>query len=81
MKLTYQAQMTISVVVIILGNILTDVFGFWLYRSLAFGICGLLFVVHPVVPYYMETNKATVFWTRVAGAILILIGIFTRVHI
>ena len=81
MKLTYQAQMTISVVVIILGNILTDTFDFWICRSIAFGICGLLFVVHPVVPNYMETNKATVFWTRIAGVILILIGIFTRVHI
>lgn len=81
MKLTYQAQMTISVVVIILGNILADTFDFWIYRSLAFGICGLLFVVHPVVPHYMETSKTTVFWTRIAGVILILIGIFTRVHI
>ena len=80
MKLNYDAQMTISFVLVILGNILTDIFEFWLYRSVAFAICGLLFIVHPVVPNYLETNKKTVFWTRIAGVILLLIGGFTRVH-
>lgn len=80
MKLNYDAQLTISFVLVILGNILTDVFDFWIYRSLAFVICGLLFFVHPVVPNYLPTNKKTVFWTRIAGVILILIGGFTRVH-
>lgn len=81
MKLTYQVQMTISVILIILTNILTDLFDFWLYRSIGFGICGLIWIIHPVVPRGMATNKQTVFWTRIGGAILILIGIFTRVHI
>ena len=80
MKLNYDAQLTISFVLVILGNILTDIFDFWIYRSLAFIICGLLFIVHPVVPNYLETNKKTVFWTRIAGGILVLIGGFTRVH-
>ena len=80
MKLNYDAQLTISFVLVILGNILTDIFDFWLYRSLAFIICGLLFIAHPVVPNYLETNKKTVFWTRIAGVILVLIGGFTRVH-
>lgn len=81
MKLTYKAQMIISVIIIILGNILTDVLDFWICRSIAFAVCGLLFIVHPVVPKYLETNKTTVFWTKIAGVILILIGVFTRVHI
>lgn len=80
MKLTYKAQMTVCVMIIILGNVLTEIFDFWIYRSIAFGICGLLFLVHPVVPGYLKRNSTTVFWTRIAGAILILIGIFTRVH-
>ena len=81
MKLTYVVQLTISFIIVILGNILSDVFDFWIYRSLAFMICGLLFIVHPVVPNYLKTNKTTIFWTRIAGVILVLIGIFTRVHI
>ena len=80
MKLTYKAQMIVSVIIIILGNVLTDAFGFWFYRSIAFEICGLLFIVYPVVPKHLEGIENAVFWTRIAGVILILLGIFTRVH-
>ena len=80
MKLTYKAQMILSFILVILGNILTDVFVFWIYRSISFIICGLLFIVHPVVPKHLEGIDKSVFWTRIAGVILILIGIFTRVH-
>ena len=80
MKLTYKAQMIFSFILVILGNILTDVFVFWIYRSISFIICGLLFIVHPVVPKHLEGIDKSVFWTRIAGVILILIGIFTRVH-
>lgn len=80
MKLSYNAQMIISVVIIVLANILSDVFDFWLYRSIGFGICGIIWIIHPVVPSHMEANKRAILWTRIAGAVLILIGVFTRVH-
>ena len=80
MKLNYRGQMAICVILIILANILTDALDFWLYRSLGFVVCGLLFIVHPVVPMHMQTNQKTLFWTRVGGVVLILIGVFTRVH-
>ena len=79
-KLTYEAQLTISFIMVILGNILTDIFDFWIYHSIAYVICGLLFIVHPVIPKRLEGSEKAVFWTRIAGVILILIGIFTRVH-
>lgn len=80
MKLTYFAQMIVSIIIVILGNIMTDVFNFWIFRSIAFAICGLMFIVHPVVPKRLEGIDKAVFRTRIAGVILILIGIFTRVH-
>ena len=79
-KLTYEAQLTISFLIVILGCILSDIFKFWIYHSIAYVICGLLFIVHPVVPKQLEGINKAVFWTRIAGIILILIGIFTRVH-
>ena len=79
-KLTYETQLTISFLVVILGCILSDIFNFWIYHSMAYVICGLLFIVHPVVPKRLEGIDKAVFWTRIAGVILILIGIFTRVH-
>lgn len=79
-KLTYEAQLTISFFVVILGSLLSDIFDFWIYHSIAYIICGLLFIVHPVVPKSLYGNQKAIFWTRIAGLILILIGIFTRVH-
>ena len=79
-KLTYEAQLTISFIIVILGSFLSDIFNFWIYHSIAYVICGLLFIVHPVVPKRLEGMKRAIFWTRIAGIILILIGIFTRVH-
>ena len=80
-KLTYEPQLTISFFIVILGCILSDIFNFWIYHSMAYVICGLLFIVHPVVPKQLEGIDKAIFWTRIAGVILILIGIFTRVHL
>ena len=79
-KLTYEVQLTISFLIVILGCILSDIFNFWIYHSIAYVICGLLFIVHPVVPKRLEGIDKAVFWTRIAGVILMLIGIFTRVN-
>ena len=80
LKLTYEAQLTISFFIIILGCILSDLFDFWVYHSIAYVICGLFFIVNPVTPKHLEGIDKAVFWTRIAGVILILIGVFTRVH-
>lgn len=81
MKLTYKKQMIIAVIIIILTNIMTEIFDFWIYRSVGFVICGLMWIIHPVLPNGAEVSKRTLLWTRIAGVILILIGVFTRVHI
>ncbi len=50
MKLTYKKQMIIAVIIIILTNIMTEIFDFWIYRSVGFVICGLMWIIHPVLP-------------------------------
>ena len=80
MKLTYKVQTIVSVIIIILANIITEIFDFWIYRSIGFAICGFLWIVHPVLPNGAEVSKKTLSWVRLAGVILILIGVFTRVH-
>lgn len=79
-KLTYEVQLTISFFIVILGNALSDIFGFWIFHSIAYVIGGLLFIAHPVVPKHLEGIEKAVFWTRIAGVILLLIGVFTRVY-
>ncbi|MBE6638986.1 MAG: hypothetical protein E7616_05985 [Ruminococcaceae bacterium] len=81
MKLNYKNQMIISIVVILLANVLSTIFKHWVYRSAGFVICGLLWIIHPVLPKGAEVSKRTLWWVRFAGLILILIGVFTRVYI
>ena len=80
MKWTYKTQMMIFLAVIILANILSTIFKHWIYRSAGFVVCGLLWIVHPLLPKGAEVSERTILATRVAGIILILIGIFTRVY-
>ena len=47
MKLTYKAQMFISLVIILLANVISTIMKHWIYRSGGFVICGLLWLIHP----------------------------------
>ena len=80
MKLTYKAQMFISLVVILVANVISTILKHWIYRSGGFVICGLLWLIHPVLPNGAAVSKRTLLWTRIAGVILILIGVFTRAY-
>ena len=81
MKLTYKAQMLICLVIILLANVISTILKHWIYRSGGVVICGLLWLIHPVLPNGVEASKKTLLWTRIAGIILILIGVFTRAYI
>lgn len=81
MKLNYKIQMIISVVLILLCNVLATVFKNWIFRSIGFIACGFLYLIHPVVPAGVETTKKTLVLVRVAGAFLILFGLFSRSYI
>ena len=81
MKLTYTVQMIITVIAIFLTNVLSTICEHWVYRSAGFVICGLLWIIHPVLSKGALVTKRTLWWVRIAGIILILIGIFTRSYI
>ena len=81
MKPDYRRQLVLTVFLVLLGNVLCTLFDHWIYRNIAFFLCGLLWIFHPVmagssVPTKRELNLIR-FW---GGGILILISIFTRVH-
>ena len=81
MKLTYKVQMIIALIVVLLANVISTILKHWIYRSVGFVVCGLLWVIHPVLPNGAEVSKKTLLWARIAGLILILIGVFTRAYI
>lgn len=81
MKLSFRGQRNICVIIIILFNIISTIAKHWIYHSVGWVLCGLLFLLNPVVPEHLENNKKAVFWVRVAGVICILVGIFTRSYL
>lgn len=78
MKLTYQVQKLICLIIILLANIISTILKHWIYRSGGFILCGLIWLIHPVSLNGAAVSKKTLLWTRIAGIILILIGVFTR---
>ena len=79
MKLNYRGQLILSVILVLAGNVLCTLFRHWIYRNIAFFLCGVLWILHPVmagtrVPTRKEKNLIRIF----GGGILILIAIFTR---
>jgi len=81
MKLTYKAQIIASLVIILLANVLGSIFKHWIFRSAGFAVCGLLWIVHPVLPSGAGVSRRSLAWVRIAGVILVLIGVFTRAYI
>ncbi len=77
----YNVQMLVSVAIILLANVISTILKHWIYRSAGFVVCGLLWIVHPVLPNGAEVSKRTILWTRIAGVVLVLIGVFTRAYI
>lgn len=80
MKLTYRTQLLVSCAVIVLTSIVSSSLKHRIYRNLGFVVCGLLWLIHPVLPDGAEVSQRTLLWVRLAGIALILIGLFTRTY-
>lgn len=78
MKLNFKNQVILSVALVILGNLLGTVYQSWIYRSASFVISGVIWIVNPVLGAGIPETEENIKWARVAGVILILIGVFTR---
>ena len=81
MKLSYKNQLTLSCIIIIVFDILNAVFKNWIFTSIGFGICGLLWLIHPVMPKNAEVSKKGILAIRLVGVLIILQGIFTRSYL
>ena len=77
MKLNDKVQMIITVVIFIAFYIVTMVTDQRIFRNIGLMICGLLYVIHPVVSEKDADNKSLKKYVRVAGVVLVLAGLFT----
>ena len=79
MKLSYKKQLTLSIILVILGNIFTTILHHWIYRSIGFWIAGTMWIIHPVIWDLELSTKRNLMYVRISGIIIVLIGLFTRV--
>ena len=57
MKLNYKKQLILTVLLVLIGNVLCTVLKHWIYRNIAFFLCGLLWIFHPVMAETQEPAK------------------------
>ena len=79
MKLNYRNQMILAIALVVICYVLTAVFRNLIFRTIGLCLCGLLYAIHPVVPESEATNKELKRLVRIAGIVLIFIGLFTTV--
>lgn len=84
MKLNYKKQLLLTIAFILVFNVMNTVFKHWIFTSIGYVLCGLLWVFHPVMPVMPEDTqsaKRALNAIRFAGVLLILIGVITRSYL
>ena len=75
MKLTYKIQLLLSCGIILLFNVLNTIFHHWVFSSIGWWLCGLLWIIHPVGTKNMEATKKNLLAIRLAGVFLVIVGL------
>ena len=81
MKLDYKKQITLSCAMMIVFDVLNTIFKNWIFTSIGFCVCGLLWVIHPVMMNHATPSKWGLLIVRLGGVLLIIIGILTRAYL
>lgn len=81
MKLNYKNQMNLTIVIIIVMNGLNMLLKHWIFSSLGKVMCGMLWLVHPVLLDSAEVTKRNLGIVRLAGVVLILWGFMSRLYL
>lgn len=74
-KLNYNNQLFLSCISVFAGGIASWLLEIPVLRNLGWIIGGLLFVIHPVFPEKSADIKHMKLFVRLAGLLLILIGV------
>jgi len=77
-KLTYGKQMVLGVFLVALGHILSVITDKGFFMNLGWISYGLLFLIHPVWSREAATHPKIKTYVRIAGAVVVLIGLMVR---
>lgn len=81
MKLNYKNQLRLTVALVIVSNMLNTLFRNWVFSSVGKCLCGLLWIIHPVMPGNRKPTPKEKLLLRLVGVVLILWGIFSRSYL
>lgn len=81
MKLTYKNQLMLSVIIIIVFFTLNVIFKNWVFSSIGWCLCGLLWIIHPALTKNIKPTKRNRMMIRLTGVVLIIIGLTTRFYL
>lgn len=81
MNLNYKHQLILTVLLVLLGNVLNTILQQWYWRNIAYLLCAIVWIFHPVMisdqkPTKKQLNQIR-FW---GGGILLLMALFTRTY-
>lgn len=81
MNKAFKNQLWIGVGIVLVCSVLNTLFRHWIFSSIGFILCGLLWILHPVKlnPYLDEKRQLAE--CRIAGLLLILLGIMLRARL
>lgn len=78
MKPEFRKRLGKMVIIVLLFCVLNTAFKHWIFTSIGFCICGLLCVIRPVKMNDIRPEKKQLAECRIAGVVLILLGIMLR---
>ena len=81
MKEEFRKQIAVTVIIVLVSNVLNTIFQQWIFSSIGHVICGLIWIVHPVKINDSRPEKSQFRECRIAGAILIVLGIMLRARL
>jgi len=80
-KLNYKRQLLLSVCIVLVFNLLNTLCKHWIFTSIGYALCGLLWIIHPVMAGSQEPTKKQLSIIRMAGLVFILIAVFSRSYL
>ena len=80
-NVTFGTQMKLGLGILALGFVLSTVFHQGLFTNIAWGLYGMLFVIHPVLPIRVIPRKQDLLWIRLAGLVVVLLACITRFRV
>ena len=74
----FRKRLLTLVIVVLAFSVMNTLFKHWIFSSIGCCVCGLLCIVKPVKLNNIQPEKNQFLACRIAGALLILLGIMVR---